>query len=783
MTKQAPVLECVHCGKDAPSPVLKGNDVYCCNGCLRVHELIHGIDDECTIPEVDESIDATNFSYLDLEDYRSRYLKMNADGTSTAVFFLADINCASCVQFLEQLHLKHEGILRSEVNYPRKELRVLFKEDTLAPSALATLLARVGYPPEIRQEKKDASKKRSRKLVTQIGVAGFCFGNIMLFSFPEYLGGEAVEEKFKRWFMILNFLLAFPVILYSGRAYLVSAWTAIRNRTVNIDVPVSIGMLAIFFRSSIEVLTNSGAGYFDSLAGLVFFLLIGKWYQARTYGALSYDRDYKSYFPIAVQRNTEDEAFVPISDLEIGDEIIIHHKEIIPADSILLSERARIDYSFVTGESEPIIVNQGEAIQAGGRQMGASITLAVSKEVEQSKLTRLWNSETFQKDQKSSIEDPVNRISKHFTWIVLTIAIGAFAYWYPINESIAWNALTATLIVACPCALALTLPFTLGSTMRLMGKAGLYLKNTRVIERMGKLKHLVFDKTGTLTRANDYQIEWHGDNLSDYQRSLVLTLVDQSAHPLSRALSKQFKDSRLRASLFIEYEGKGIECQIDQHHIQVGSASWLKVPMADLSGSQVHVMIDGEHLGCFSFDKPIRQGLETELKTLRTSFNIHLLSGDNASEAPRYSPFFNKGQMHFEQTPEGKMEFVQSLHSDEAYVAMVGDGLNDAGALKAADMGIAVVDDLYAFSPACDAILHAGALNQFHNFLEYAQKAMRTVRWSFVISFVYNAIGIAFAIQGLLTPLVAAILMPASSVTVVLFTVFSSHLHFRKLRQ
>lgn len=780
MTVQQPTsaASCVHCGQPSTEPVYKASDVFCCNGCLRVYELLN--QEACPLPPVGKT--SRSYAYLDLKEQSEIFIRRDSEGHAQVVFFLPDMSCASCVQFLELLHQKHEGILRSEVNFPRKEVRIRFDDALISLGAVATALSDSGYPPELRKSDEKSQKKRDFSLVTKIGIAGFCFGNIMLMSFPEYLGAEELEETFRNGFGWLNMLLSIPVVVYSGRSYITSAWKAFRNRTVNIDVPITIGIFALFGRSAWEVITGYGIGYFDSLAGLLFFLLIGKWYQERTYGALSYDRDYKSYFPIAVLRKTDQgEAYVPIADLQKGDEIVIHHREIIPADCYLLAGEARIDYSFVTGESDPIRIPEGADIQAGGRQMGASITAIVRKPVEQSKLTRLWNSEAFKKDARLSIEDPVNRISKHFTWVVITIALGAFIYWLPKDPSTAWNALAATLIVACPCALALTIPFTFGSVMRLMGQSGMYLKNSSVIEVMSRIRHLVFDKTGTLTRANDYRTTWNGASLSESERDAVAAMAAQSAHPLSRAISHHINGTPLVVSHFTEEAGKGISGSVGALRIAMGSKLWLSAPENGEGGSQVHVRINDRYAGFFAFEKPLRSGLKEELEALDRSYTLHLLSGDNAADRPRFSSYFSGVRMHFNQQPEDKMAYIESLRN-EGHVAMIGDGLNDAGALKAADFGVAVVDDLYAFSPACDAILHAGMLRKFDGLLAYAKRAMTIVKRSFAISFFYNAIGISFAIQGLLTPLIAAILMPLSSVTVVLFTVLSAHYYARKLR-
>jgi len=768
---------CVHCGKPTESPIVKNGNAFCCHGCLNVFELLG--DGQCEVPNPTKH---GSYGYLDLDISTREHVRFDSEGQALITFVLPDMHCASCVQFLEHLYKKNSAIQQSLVNFPRKELRVRFDINALPLSQLAELLANAGYPPEMREKAKEANKKKESRLIAQIGIAGFCFGNIMLFSFPEYLGAEDVESEFQSLFAYLNFGLALPVMFFSGWGYLLSAIKAIKNKTVNLDVPISIGMLAIFLRSAFEVISASGAGYFDSLAGLVFFLLIGKWYQARTFKVLSYDRDYKSYFPIAVMRKTDDnkEEFVPIGELVPGDEIIIHHREIIPADGVLIDGDATIDYSFVSGEADHLRIDKGEEIKAGGRQMGASIAVRVETPVEQSKLTRLWNSEAFLKDAKESVQNPVDRISKHFTAAILVIAGVSFAYWFRIDEATAWRAFTATLIVACPCALALTLPFTFGSSTRIFGKQGIYLKNANIIEVMARLKHLVFDKTGTLTRSNDYKMEWRGRELSEDEVSAVATITDQSAHPLSRKISTTFQNKRVVIQYFNELEGRGVSAESEVGEVKIGNANWLGATLSADSGTHVYVSINGEIAGYFSFEKPLRVGLNDELQALKSHYELTLLSGDNASEQERYAPFFKADHMRFSQSSQDKMDEINRIKETQT-VAMIGDGLNDAGALKAADFGIAVVDDLYAFSPACDAIMHADVLKNLNRVFDFARQALKTVRLSFLISFIYNVVGLSFAVQGALTPLVAAVLMPLSSVTVVIFTISRSHWQARRL--
>jgi Cu+-exporting ATPase len=273
-----------------------------------------------------------------------------------------------------------------------------------------------------------------------------------------------------RIFSWLNLALAIPVFFYSGFDYLRSAFKSFQQKQINIDVPIAAGLIALFVRSSYDIISATGAGYLDSFTGLVFFLLIGRWFQNKTYESLAFDRDFTAYFPLAVNRMEEGEwKPVVIYKLRRGDQIKIRNMEIIPADSILLEESAYIDYSFVTGESRPVKAIQGELVYAGGRLIGKPVTLIVEKQTSQSHLTNLWNHDAFKKTEESKYQKIIDRAARKFTWIVLGIALLTAIYWQITNPSAMWLVLTSVLMVACPCALALAAPFTLGSMLRVLG--------------------------------------------------------------------------------------------------------------------------------------------------------------------------------------------------------------------------------------------------------------------------------------------------------------------------
>mgnify|MGYP005725789957 CR=1 FL=1 len=723
------------------------------------------------------------FAYLDDEAVQQQLLEFRSEAVSKATFFIPQVHCSSCIWLLENLPKLNEAVLSAKVDFLRKELSIDFQEDRLSLRRLVELLAKLGYEPQVNAG--DLAEKPQRpsnkKLYIQIGVAGFCFGNIMLLSLPEYLDvGETLSLPFKQFFGLFNILLALPVLLFASGGYLSSAYRVLKHRAVNIDVPISIGIIALFGRSLFEISTGSGAGYMDSFAGLVFFLLLGKLFQQKTYDTLSFERDYKSFFPISVTRKDKaGETAIPLSKLTVGDRIIVRNGELIPADSILINGAGNIDYSFVTGEAEPLPKSSGDLIYAGGRQTGSTLELEIVKAVSQGYLTRLWNNDAFQKSADSQLTNFVNTISKYFTFGVIAIAVVAAMHWFPIDAAMAANAFTAVLIIACPCALALSTPFTLGSVMRIFGRNRFFLKNSGVIETLAKITTIIFDKTGTITRAGNSAptfVSLNGDSqLSRNHQTLVKSLVKQSTHPLSAAVFNAIESEVIGdVAHFREVAGSGIEGTVQGRRLRIGSQPFVdKLNLAangNQNGSAVYVSIDGNVKGYYQISNRYRKGLRQLLDNLRGNYRLALLSGDNDRERKNLLSIFGKStDLKFNQSPQEKLDYVQRLQSQNETVLMIGDGLNDAGALKQSDAGISIAEDLNSFFPACDGILEGSQFNRFSDFLRFSRVGMNVIRINLGISLLYNIIGLSFAVQGTLSPLICAILMPLSSISVIVF--------------
>jgi len=789
-------LTCFHCGDVCLSDSIHIDEkIFCCEGCKTVYEILNARD-LCNYYELNvqpgksqKSVFAKNkFEYLDDAELASRLLDFSDGKVSTVTFFIPQMHCSSCIWLLENLFNLNEHILQSRVNFIEKKLSLSFQTEALTLREVVELLASIGYEPFISFDdlEKKSKSETNKTLYYKMGIAGFGFGNIMLLSFPEYLAIDVSNTTLRTTFAYVILLLSLPLFFYCGSEYFISAIKGLRKKFVNIDVPISLGIFTLFAKSVYEVIANGNPGYMDSLAGLLFFLLLGKIFQNKTYDMLNFERNYKSFFPISVTlKKSGIEKIIPLSQLKVGDRFLVRNGELIPADSILFSGKGHIDYSFVTGESSPVDKNVGETVFAGGRQTGSAIELEVLKEISQSYLTQLWNNFQVKKNEHYTFSGAANLFSKYFTFAVLGVATLSFVYWMNSNTNTAVNAFVTVLIVACPCALALSTPFTLGNTLRIFGKNNFYIKNIQVLEDLGNVDTIVWDKTGTLTENSESEIELAEGNFSQKELSKIKALAGNSMHPLSKKIYYSINEpTQVAVDTFEEIPGKGIKGIIDGDEYAVGalhlsekmgqetsSVDFLATPI----NSEVFIFINGEQEGKFRIKNKYRKETPGVILNLRKEYDSYLLSGDNNTEKEYLTTLFSSEEkLRFKQSPADKQKFIQKLQSERKNVLMLGDGLNDAGALSQSNVGVSLSEDILSFSPASDGILSAKVLEKIPVFLNFTKASIRIIYASFVISILYNLIGFYFAVQGLLSPLFSAILMPLSSISVVIFTTLTT---------
>ncbi|CAM3694738.1 cytochrome cbb3 oxidase maturation protein CcoI [Flavobacterium saliperosum S13] len=785
---------CFHCGNDIvkADEIIFDEKLFCCSGCKTVYE-IFSLNDLTCYYDFENAPGATpqdikgKYDFLDNEDIVSKLLEFQEDTTHIVSLYIPHIHCSSCIWILENLHKLQKGIASSQVNFHEKKVRITFNPNETNLKDIVLMMSSIGYEPYISLENYETKKQSvDRSLYYKIGVAFFCFGNIMLLSFPEYFEvGEFWIEQYKGFFRWLIFALSLPAFFYSAWGYYVSAWKSIKSRMLNIDIPIALGIVVMFVRSTVDIAFDYGQGFFDSMCGLIFFMLLGKLFQQKTYNFLSFERDYKSYFPIAVTKINSDgtEEAIQVYDVEKGNRLLIRNQELIPVDGILMSEKTMIDYSFVTGEEVPIEKKSGDKIFAGGKQLGKVVEMEVLHSVSQSYLTQLWSNDVFQKRVDQKYKTITDTISRYFTPALLALAFISFGYWIFIDVTTAFNVFTAILIVACPCALALTAPFTLGNVLRIVGSRKLYLKNATVIEQLAKVNTIVFDKTGTITTNKKTSITYEGTELTDAELKLLKNTLRGSNHPLSRRLYDYIPNQEKgETTRFEEIIGKGIFAEIDGCTVKIGSSQFLQHMSENThKKTKVHIEINGVYKGSYVFNNQYRQGLEQLFENLSKKYNLVVLSGDNDGERKILEKMLPKNTtLVFNQKPEQKLAFIENLQKEGKNVMMIGDGLNDAGALAQSNIGISISENVNVFSPACDGILDASQFSKIGFFMRYSKDAMNIIMMSFGLSLLYNVVGLSYAVSGNLSPIVAAIIMPLSTVTIVSFVTIMSNAFARK---
>ena len=798
---------CVHCGESCNGTIHDNGRVFCCEGCKQVYLILQETD-ACN-PLMMKNLDglqpkgkfkSDKWDYLDEPDIARKLISFSDSKQVHILIALPNIHCSSCIWLIEHLGRINKGVMSASVDFDKKEALIVYDPSMLKLSNIAALLEYIGYPPSFNHASTDKEKPSSnnRQTMIRIGVAGFCFSNIMMLSFPDYLATEGIDETLlSTTFSHISLFLSIPVLFYAAAPFFVQAWKGLRQQFLNIDAPIALAILITFARSVYEILGNTGTGYLDSMSGIVFFMLLGRWFQERTQRSISFDRDYRSYFPMgALVLNNGIKKYKSIEKIVKGDLLLIRNQELIPADAILQQGVANIDYSFVTGEKDPVTIHAGDMIFAGGKQLGTAIEIEVTKPVAASHLTRLWNNDAFHntKNKEASFIHPW---SNYFSIALFSIAIISGIYWQATNPANTWKAITSILIVACPCSLLLSATFTFGNLMRIFGKRGFFLKNANVIERIAEADVVVFDKTGTLTGSSTGatdrpNIQYEGKLISFMEATMIKSVLMQSNHPLSRSLSEwnDWNDIPEEAQLtaFEELPGQGIAAAYEGQQIRLGKAGfvcenrWFSEAIAD-EGSTIHLSINGLYKGKFRIAKDYRKGIFEMMRSLmHAGKQVHIISGDNAHEEQFLKAKLGHATtMLFNQSPEDKLQYIKSLQEKGKKLIMVGDGLNDAGALQQSHAGIAVTDNSNYFTPACDAILEGKNMAQLHQLIRITSTGKKIVAASFALSIAYNAAGMYFSTQALLSPMIAAILMPASTISIILLAYLSTRIISKRI--
>lgn len=759
---------CYHCGDDVVKEFKADDHSFCCQGCVSVYSIINqaGLTNYYNTDN-SPGINSSKNVYLDFlssPEVEESLLTYKDENRSVVKFVLPSIHCASCVWLLERLTLLSPNIISSQVNFLSKKITIHFNHSKISLKEVGELLLSIGYEPKLDYSKK---KKNVNHLIIRIGVMGFCFGNIMLLSFPEYLGG-AVEETWAKFFSVLNVILSIPVITYGAFPFYKGVYSALKAKKISVDLLIVIGVVALFCRSMYEILILNQGGYLDSLSGLMFFLLIGKWFQAKVFSELSFEKGNSTYLPLAVLKEIDGEfKITPLKQLQKGDVVRLRNGEVVPFKCVLKSKNGTVDNSFITGEELPVDVNVGDVMFCGSQVQGEYLDAIIS-DVNSTNLSELW--------RESKVEDveieEVTVNSKLITWftiVVLSTAVFTFWYWFETSLEKAFLGSTSVLIIACPCALALSAPTVYGLILRMMGRKGLFLKSASVIKSLANVQSIVFDKTGTITNKNT-ELSWKGQDLSDLELASISSIIQNSSHPLAHELAK-LVSGEVEISNFKEVLGEGVSAISKGELYKIGTADF--VNEENIPGNMsIYVTKNDVFLGRFVLRLSNRPNLQQLFNQLSKRFNSYLLSGDpNLNKQDYLHLFKNAESIVSGASPEQKKKFVSQLNVNQD-VLMLGDGINDSLAFNEASIGIAVVEETGSFFPSCDGIIKGDSLKDLNQYIELSKFGKRALAFCFLFSFTYNVIGVYYAVTLNLSPLFAAVLMPLSSVSVVLLAYF-----------
>ena len=771
------ILLCAHCGSSAgENPVLTQEHAFCCNGCRSVYQILKegGLCDYYKVEGqpykptgIDKEGNVASWNLMQKE-----FALFESAERVMVLLHIPGMHCSSCIWLLEKLSRLEKGILGSRVDFGKKQLTITYNPEKTSFGILVALLISIGYTPSLIPEgRHDEKTRQDRTNLSRLGVAGFCAGNIMLFSFPQYLGLDASSQKnFAQMFNLLNLALSIPLVFYGAGEYVKAVLTGIRIKTISVKVPLALGMGTLWLRSVYEVVSGTGIGYFDSLAGLVFFLLLGTWLQNKTIDHLRFGEKARHFFPLVAKIKTpEGISHKRVSELIPGDRLWIKTGEIIPADAILMSVTAAIDYAFVTGESIPSVKVAGEMVYGGGRNAGDAIEMEVVKTFEQGRFNEIWKSAELAGDHKTQTSEWEQKTSTIFLLTTLAIAALTLVYGIVFRSENIWFPVVAVLMVACPCALALAPPFAYNTAANKLAAMGLFLRKTEVVGMLGDTQNIVFDKTGTLTDPLKTTVSFP-EAISQKEKDMLLSLAACSNHPTSRAIAACYMvGNNYPIDNFTETAGRGTRGECNGHVLKLGNAAW--VGISETEPGRVYFKVDNQIFPGIEINNAYRKDLPKTLQALKErKISLQISSGDDSRQKTTVSKDLGQwfDSMWFEQLPGEKAALVTMLRK-QGKTIMIGDGLNDAGALKAGDVGMVITENTNNFTPEADAILLADNLKRLPKMIMLAKKANRVVKETFFISLLYNAGALTLAASGGLTPLIAAIIMPSGSTLLMVY--------------
>jgi P-type Cu2+ transporter len=802
-------VSCTHCSLPVPRGLLEegADEQFCCAGCRTVYETLQGAGLQRFYALAEQSDDGParpastsgrGFTEFDHEDFLASYVQ-EEEGIARVTLYLEGVHCAACVWLVEKLPSVVSGVLEARLDIGRAVVTVVWRSESVKLSVIARTLDRLGYPPHPLKsgEEQQQRKKEARAALTRIGVAGAIAGNVMGIAFALYGAYlQGMEEELRNFFRWSALLLTLLSLLWPGRTFFRGAWAAIRTRTPHMDLPIALGIGAGFLGGAWHTITGTGEVYFESVAILVFLLLVGRHFQSKQQRKAYEAMEMLHALTPGTARRDTGSGFeeVPILSLQKGDRVEVRGAETAPADGTVIEGNSSFDMAVLSGETRPIHVDCGERVFAGTLNLGARVVLEVDSTGADSRVGRLLQLVEEHAKRPAAIVRVADRLSGVFTVVVLILA-GVTALWWGMKDpSVALENAIALLIVACPCALGLATPLAVVAAVGRAARTGILIKGGDALERLASPGILVLDKTGTLTQGAVSVVQWHGE---ESLQMMAAALETHASHPFAAALVEfgnrgETSAANLNAEQVEATPGKGVCGMVNGMRLCVGAPHWIMEQGAQLPEAWLEQTIEralspvavaqfdaqGEvtALAMAGIGDALQPDAPRVIKELQqVGWDLRVMSGDHpqvvaaVAEKLGLDPQRCQGGL----TPEQKLAAVQHLREQQSAqshalpVLMVGDGWNDAAALAAADVGIAVHGSAEASLAAADVFLSTPGLGGVAGLLQGAKRTVKVIRRNLAVSLAYNAIGVALAMTGVLNPLLAAVLMPVSSLTVV----------------
>ncbi|PSL22242.1 heavy metal translocating P-type ATPase [Shimia abyssi] len=679
------------------------------------------------------------------------------------------VHCGACISTVEEALLAHPGVVSARVNLTLKRATVEAEPD-LTAGDLINVLERVGYEAhELDAGTLSAtqSDKAGRDLLMRLAVAGFASMNVMLLSISVWSGAEAATRDMFHW---ISAAIALPTIVFSGHPFYVSAWSALKHHRLNMDVPIVLAILLAVVTSLWETSLSGEHAYFDAALALVFFLLAGRYLDHRTRAVARSAAEELAALevPRAVRVRDGVEGTVQVSDLAVGDWVLVRPGGRMPVDGDIVEGQSELDRSLLTGETLPVFAEPGLGVSAGEVNLTGPLVIRATAVGQETSLHRMADLVAVAESGRSNYTSLADKAAKLYAPGVHILSALSFLGWYLYTFDVrtALNIAAAVLIITCPCALGLAVPAVTTAASGRLFRKGMLIKHSTALERLAQVDTVVFDKTGTLTAGTPELT--NADDIAPNNISIALALAMGSSHPLSRAIVAAGNADQLRPARVSDIEevpGFGTQGRLDGQLVRLGRASWVGAETPTQTAAFL-VVGDGAPIK-FLFADTLRDGAEEAVSALKEDGkDVILLSGDTAGVVEALAQRLGIERWVADALPEDKAKRIQSLASDGRHVLMVGDGLNDTAALAAAHVSISPASALDAARVASDIVLLGGDLSPIADALATSRSAIRRIRENFRIATVYNIIAVPLAVAGLATPLIAALAMSLSSITV-----------------